>query len=53
MPNQRKPGQHPHIVWVPDWLWAAVQGKALERGESVSEVIRRALTRYAPKDGTK
>ena len=34
-------------VRVPDDLWYAAMSKALERGESLSEVIRRALERYA------
>lgn len=34
-------------VRVPDKVWAAAQAKAKERGESVSDVIRRALERYA------
>lgn len=33
-------------VRVPDDLWAAAQEKAKERGESVSDVVRRALERY-------
>lgn len=34
-------------VRVPDALWKAAQTKADERGEVLSEVIRRALERYA------
>lgn len=33
-------------VRVPDDLWDAAMSKALERGESLSEVIRRALEKY-------
>lgn len=33
-------------VRVPDDLWQAAMAKALERGESLSEVIRRALEKY-------
>ena len=33
-------------VRVPDDLWDAAMSKALERGESLSEVIRRALEHY-------
>ena len=33
-------------IRVPDDLWKAAQAKARERGEPVSEVIRRALQRY-------
>lgn len=31
---------------IPEALYAAAQAKAAERGESVSEVVRRALERY-------
>ena len=34
-------------IRVPDDIWEAAQKVAAERGESVSEVIRRALKRYA------
>lgn len=34
------------VVRVPDDLWTAAQAKADERGEYLSEVIRRALERY-------
>lgn len=34
-------------VRIPDDIWQAAQAAAAERGESVSEVIRRALRRYA------
>lgn len=33
-------------IRVPDALWAAAQAKAADRGETVSDVIRRALERY-------
>lgn len=33
-------------VRVPDDLWDAAMSKALDRGESLSEVIRRALEKY-------
>ena len=33
-------------VRVPDELWEAVQKKAADRGETVTDVILRALTRY-------
>lgn len=40
-------GKHPaRTVRVPDELWAAVTAKAAERGESVADVVRRALARY-------
>jgi len=31
---------------IPDDLWAAALAKADERGENLSEVVRRALGRY-------
>jgi negative regulator of replication initiation len=31
---------------VPDELWNAAKAKADERGETVSDVLRRALERY-------
>ena len=44
MPNQPKtPSRN---VRVPDDLWHAAQAKAAERGETVSDVVRRALERY-------
>lgn len=33
-------------VRVPDDLWHAAMSKALDRGETLSEVIRRALEKY-------
>ena len=33
-------------VRVPDDLWQAAMSKALERGETLSEVIRKALEKY-------
>ncbi len=44
MPNQPKTPNR--VIRVPDDLWHAAQAKAAERGESLSEVIRRALARY-------
>lgn len=46
MPNHPGPGVRPRSVKVHDDLWQAVQAKAAERGETVSDVIRRALERY-------
>lgn len=46
MPNQPRPGEHPRAVRVPDELWHAARAKAAERGETVSDVMRDALTRY-------
>jgi hypothetical protein len=34
-------------VRVPNNVWEAAQAKADERGENLSEVIRKALERYA------
>lgn len=40
----------PHrTIRIPDDEWHAAQEKAKERGETLSEVIRRALRRYAAK----
>lgn len=44
MPNQPKTPLR--SIRVPDELWAAAQAKAEERGETISDVIRAALTRY-------
>jgi predicted transcriptional regulator len=33
-------------IRVPDALWAAAQAKADQRGDNLSEIIRRALERY-------
>ena len=46
MPNQPADGVRPRSVKVHDDLWQAAQAKAQQRGESVSDVVRRALTRY-------
>lgn len=46
MPNQPRSGNPGRMVRVEDALWQAVQAKAAERGETVSNVIRRALERY-------
>lgn len=43
-PNQ--PGRTARTVRVDDDLWAAVTTVADARGESVSDVVRRALRRY-------
>lgn len=44
MPN--KPKTPLRAVRISDDLWQAAQAKANEKGESVSDVIRRALERY-------
>lgn len=41
-----RPGTKGRNVRIEDDLWSAAQEKAAERGESVSDVIRRALIRY-------
>lgn len=40
------PGTPRRTIRVPDPLWTAAAAKAEERGESVSDVLRRALERY-------
>jgi hypothetical protein len=40
------PGTPRRTIRVPDALWDAAAAKAEENGESVSDVIRRALERY-------
>lgn len=44
MANQ--PKTPARAVRIEDDLWRAAQEKAAERGETVSDVIRRALRRY-------
>lgn len=44
MPNQPKTPLR--NVRVPDELWQAALLKAQDRGETVSDVVRRALERY-------
>lgn len=46
MPNQPRRGNPARAVRVEDELWQAAQDRAAERGETVSDVIRRALQRY-------
>ena len=36
----------PRSVRIPDELWQAVKAKAAERGETVTDVIVKALERY-------
>lgn len=40
------PGTPRRTIRIPDDLWDAAVAKAEERGESVSDVIRKALERY-------
>lgn len=44
MPN--KPRTPKHGVRIPDELWQAVKIRAKERGETITDVILRALKRY-------
>jgi hypothetical protein len=44
VPNQ--PSTPKHGIRVPDELWQAVKRKAHDRGETITEVIIRALQRY-------
>lgn len=44
VPNQEKTPRR--TVRVPDDVWRAAQAKAEERGDNLSEVIRKALERY-------
>ena len=36
----------PRAIRIADELWAAALAKAEERGETVSEIVRKALERY-------
>lgn len=43
-------GQTPlRNIRIPDHLWHAAQERAAERGETVTDVVVRALTRYVRK----
>lgn len=44
--NQPRPGNEPRAVRVDQALWDAAKVKAEGKGETVSDVIRRALERY-------
>lgn len=44
MPNTL--GTPRRTIRVPDALWGAAAAKAEERGESLSDVLRKALERY-------
>jgi len=46
MPNQPRPDNPARAVRIKDGLWRAAKAKAAERGETVTDVIRRALERY-------
>ena len=45
MPNQPKTPLR--TVRISEEVWAAAMRKAIDRGETVSDVIRRALVRYS------
>lgn len=47
MPNAPRPDNKPHMVRVPDALWAKARTRAGERGETISEAVRRFLERYS------
>ena len=49
MPKSNKPSMILKTFRVPADLWQRVIDKAAERQENVSDVIRRALERYANK----
>lgn len=44
VPNQ--PKTPVRTFRIPDDLWNAAQAKAADRGETVSDVVRKALERY-------
>jgi hypothetical protein len=46
MPNQPRPDNPARSVRVEDGLWQAAKKKAAEQGETVSDVIVRALRKY-------
>ncbi len=46
MANQPREGVKPRSIKVSDELWDRAKERAAEKGETVSEVLRRALERY-------
>lgn len=46
MPNQPRKDNPARSVRVPDELWDAAKERAAERGETVTDVVIRALKRY-------
>lgn len=46
MPNQPRPDNPGRNIRIPDHLWAAAKKRGHERGEQVSQVVRRALEEY-------
>lgn len=47
MPNQPRPGTKAHNIRLEDDLWEAAKQRAAERGETVSEAVRKFLIRYS------
>lgn len=46
MPGQRKEGQKLITVWLDEDLVAAVQAKAKERDDTITDLVRRTFKRY-------
>lgn len=47
MPNAPRPDNRAHTIRVSDELWKRARERAGEKGETVSEAVRRFLERYA------
>lgn len=47
MPNQPAAGVRPRSIKVSDELWEKAKKRADEKGETVSEAVRKFLERYA------
>lgn len=52
MPNQPRDDNRAHTVRVPDELWAKARERAAEKGETVSEAVRKFLERYTRGPGS-
>lgn len=46
MPNAPRPDNKAHTIRASDELWEKAKKRAAERGETVSEAVRRFLERY-------
>lgn len=46
MPNQPRKDNPARAIRIPDELWEKAKKRAEEKGETVSEVVRRSLERY-------
>jgi antitoxin component of RelBE/YafQ-DinJ toxin-antitoxin module len=46
MPNQPREGVKPRSIKVSDDLWERAKARADEKGETVSEAVRKFLERY-------